>query len=148
MFDAPNPKAKNIVDSLYKKKPTERFFNNFIKFLVDYNVVGYTSSLLIALSIINFFTKISDYLTLRLNNRIPINKSIKRIIFSFMNVIIVILILYIFTEYIYYKYLYTDDVSNEINVEKVINEKDKETIEKKIEKKIEPKIEKKIKNKV
>ena len=148
MFDVPNPKAKNIVDNLYKKKPTERFFNNFIKFLVDYNVVGYTSSLLIALSIINFFTKISDYLTLRLNNRIPINKSIKRIIFSFMNVIIIILIVYIFTEYIYYKYLYTDDVSNEINVEKVINEKDKETIEKKIEKKIETKIEKKIKNKV
>ena len=69
-----------------------------------------------------FFTKISEYLSHKFDNKVHLNKSFKKIVFSLINVIIIICIVYGFTEYIYYEYLYTDDVSNEINVEKVIDE--------------------------
>ena len=47
----PEPKAKELVQKIHNDKPATRFYKNFVKFLVNFNVIGYTSAFLIAMCI-------------------------------------------------------------------------------------------------
>ena len=54
----PEPKAKELVQKIHNDKPAKRFYKNFVKFLVNFNVIGYTSAFVIAMGI----TKLLDNL--------------------------------------------------------------------------------------
>jgi ATP/ADP translocase len=137
MANIPDPKAKDIVNKITNDKPSSRFYKNFVKFLVDFNVIGYTSAFLIALSITNILNKVTD----KIQKRFIISFDREGILISVINLIILTIMIYLFIENIFYKYMYTQEVSIERKFEKVIDEKQKEDIEKstnleKIERKV------------
>lgn len=126
MADIPDPVAKEMVDKITDDKPSKKIYKNFIKFLVDFNVIGYTSAFLIALSITKITDKITIILQKRLYNKLDPNGVILDVIFLF----IMTALIYIFIEFFFYKYLYTKELSTERKVEKVLDEKNKKDIEK------------------
>ena len=124
MYALPDPKAKKIVNKIANDKPTERMKKDFIKFLIDFNVIGYTVSFIVALSISSLLTNISKYIIIKFN---IVSKG-HEILLNIVNLLIVFICVYIFVQYIFYKYIYTLEVSKEIKVEKILNEKDKQDI--------------------
>ena len=137
MANIPDPKAKDIVNKITNDKPSSRFYKNFVKFLVDFNVIGYTSAFLIALSITNILNKVTD----KIQKRFILSFDREGILISIVNLIILTIMIYLFIENVFYKYMYTQEVSIERKFEKVIDEKQKEDIEKstnleKIERKV------------
>ena len=138
MANIPDPKAKDIVNKITNDKPRERFFKNFVKFLVDFNVIGYTSAFLIALSITDIINKLGD----KIKKQFLFKFDQDGILISIFNLIVLSIMIYLFIEHIFYKYMYTTEVSIERKFEKVIDEKQKEDIEKstnldKIEEKVQ-----------
>jgi len=138
MANIPDPKAKDIVNKITNDKPRERFLKNFVKFLVDFNVIGYTSAFLIALSINEIINKLGD----KIKKNILFKFDSDGILISIFNLIVLSIMIYLFIEHIFYKYMYTIEISIERKFEKVIDEKQKEDIENstnldKIEKKVQ-----------
>lgn len=125
MSNIPDPQAKDIVNKITNDKPRERFFKNFTKFLVDFNVIGYTSAFLIALSITNVINKLGD----KIKKKFIFKFDPDGILVSIFNLIIISILIYIFIEHVFYKYMYTPEVSFERKFAKVIDEKQKEDIE-------------------
>lgn len=137
MTNIPDPKAKDIVNKITNDKPRERFFKNFVKFLVDFNVIGYTSAFLIALSINEIITKLGD----KIKKNLIFQFDPDGIVISIFNLMFVSIMIYLFIEHIFYKYMYTQEVSMERKFEKAIDNKHTKDIEKstnldKIEKKV------------
>ena len=138
MANIPDPKAKDIVNKITNDKPRERFFKNFVKFLVDFNVIGYTSAFLIALSITEIINKLGDKIKKILIFRFDPDG----ILISIFNLMFISIMIYLFIEHIFYKYMYTPEVSIERKFEKAIDDKHTKDIEKstnldKIEEKVQ-----------
>jgi hypothetical protein len=138
MANIPDPKAKDIVNKITNDKPSDRFFKNFVKFLVDFNVIGYTSAFLIALSITDIINKLGD----KIKKKFIFNFDPDGILISVFNLIVLSIMIYIFIEHIFYKYMYTQEVSIERKFEKAIDDKHTKDIEKstnldKIEEKVQ-----------
>ena len=137
MTNIPDPKAKDIVNKITNDKPRQRFFKNFTKFLVDFNVIGYTSAFVIALSITEIINKLGD----KIKQRFIFKFDPDGILISIFNLIFISIMIYLFIEHIFYKYMYTTEVSIERKFEKAIDNKHTKDIEKstdldKIEKKV------------
>ena len=123
----PEPKSKELVRKIQNDHLIKRQFKNFVKFLVDFNVIGYTSAFLIALSI----TKILEKFTIIIEKKINLQYDIEGILIQCIILILVTLGIYIFIEYIFYGYMYTNEVSIERKIEKVIDDNDTKNIKKK-----------------
>ena len=137
MANIPDPKAKDIVNKITNDQPRERFFKNFVKFLIDFNVVGYTSAFIIALSITDIINKLSD----KIKKHFIFKFDPDGILISIFNLMFISVMIYLFIEHIFYKYMYTSEVSIERKVEKAIDDKHTKDIEDstnldKIEKKV------------
>ena len=127
MSTIPEPKAKELVQKLQNDSPVKRIYKNFIKFLVDFNVIGYATAFLIALSI----TKILEKFNIIVRKRIKIPYDTEGILIQILILCIVIVSIYIFIEYIFYGYMYTNEVSIERKIEKVMDDKETKNIKKK-----------------
>lgn len=121
----PEPKAKELVQKIHNDKPAKRFYKNFVKFLVNFNVIGYTSAFVIAMCITklldNLYGLIFAYLKKYDKTGILVN---------FIILIMATIAIYLFVEYVFYKYMYTKEVSNERKLEKVIDDNDNKKIKK------------------
>lgn len=127
MASIPEPKSKELIKKLQNDSVLKRQFKNFVKFLIDFNVIGYASAFLIALSI----TKILEKFTNILEKKIKIPYDKEGIIVQILILIIVTVSIYLFIEYVFYGYMYTNEVSIERKMEKVIDDKDTKKIKKK-----------------
>ena len=54
MIDLPDPKAKELIDRASKDGPTKRLKKNIIKFLINFNIIGWAVSFMLAIQINNF----------------------------------------------------------------------------------------------
>ena len=129
----PDPKAKEMVDRIINKNNDKilnepNFYTNIIKFLIDFGVFPFAIGWLIAISFSDFYNSLWDQIFSSINYEFLQNILLQRLIKFLMG----ILLLYLFIEHIFYKKLYTKEVSLQGKVEEVIQDKEKEKIEKKI----------------
>ena len=121
----PEPKAKELVQKIHNDKPATRFYKNFVKFLVNFNVIGYTSAFLIAMCITKLLDNVYNIMFIYLKKYEKTG-----ILVNFIILFIATIFIYLFVEYIFYRYMYTKEVSNERKLEKVIDDNDTKTIKK------------------
>ncbi len=121
----PEPKAKELIQKLNNDKPVTRFYKNFVKFLVDFNVIGYTSAFLIAMCITKLLDNLYDFIFMYLKKYDKTG-----ILVNFIILCMATIAIYLFVEYVFYKYMYTKEVSNERKLEKVIDDNDTKNIKK------------------
>ena len=121
----PEPKAKELVQKIHNDKPATRFYKNFVKFLVNFNVIGYTSAFLIAMCITKLLDNVYNIMFIYLKKYEKTG-----ILVNFIILFIATIFIYLFVEYIFYQYMYTKEVSNERKLEKVIDDNDTKTIKK------------------
>tara|TARA_B100002019_G_C21219152_1_gene573701 strand:+ start:363 stop:800 length:438 start_codon:yes stop_codon:yes gene_type:complete len=121
----PEPKAKELVQKIHNDKPAKRFYKNFVKFLVNFNVIGYTSAFLIAMCITNLLGNMHDLMFAYFKKYDKTG-----ILVNFIILIMATIAIYLFVEYVFYKYMYTKEVSNERKLEKVIDDNDTKKIKK------------------
>jgi len=123
----PEPKSKELVRKIQNDNLFKRQFKNFVKFLIDFNVIGFASAFLIALSI----TKILEKFTVIIEKKINLPYDIEGILIQCIVLFLVTTGIYLFIEYIFYGYMYTKEVSIERKIEKVIDDNDTKHIKKK-----------------
>lgn len=115
----PDPIAKELVDSNRKNA----FFEKFIKFVIDFKIitffVGWVTALNVSELLTVFFDKLFIYLDI---DNILLKKTVQ--LFG------ALLILYLFVEYIFYKKIYTSEISIKNNIEDAIENKEKKDIAK------------------
>jgi len=118
----PDPIAKEIVDGNRNKF----FFEKFIKFIIDFKIITFLVGWVTALNISQLFTAIFDKLFVVINiDNILLKKTLQ--------LIGTLILLYGFVEYIFYKKIYTSEISIKNNIEDAIENKEKKDIEKKID---------------
>lgn len=109
-------------------KNSSKFRRNISHFLLDFGVVKYTISLIIALSISGFLNELMSQFLITTNlTEYPLLK-------GFVVLLITFILSYIFVRYVFYKFIYTEDVAKEDLVKKAIQEKRKDEVKKDIEK--------------
>ena len=118
----PDPIAKELVDSNRKNV----FFEKFIKFIIDFKIITFFIGWVTALNVSELITAIFDKIFLYINiDNILLKKTVQ--------LIGALIMLYLFVEYIFYKKIYTSEISIKNNIEDAIENKEKKDIEKKID---------------
>ena len=124
MNGLPDPEAKNIVETTKKNNKTNRLYVNFIKFLIDFNVLGHSVGFIIAMALNKFLSEFTqDMLKNRINNQHYIN---------LISLIVIVSLIFIFIEYIFYGIIYTPEISKERKLEKVLADNTKDDIKKEL----------------
>ena len=125
MIDLPDPKAKEMINKVSKDGPTTRLKKNLIKFLVNFNIIGWAVAFMLAIQINNFLSELMKTLLRRY-------KIENELLSRFITLILSLLFVFLFVEYVFYGYLYTPEISKEIKIEEVLDDKDKQEIEDKM----------------
>ena len=125
MSNIPDPASKEIIKKVSKDNLVKRGFKDFSKFLIDFNIISYTMAFTIAIAASRFVEDlIHSYLVnYKLNNKLLV---------SFISLVLIILLFFFFVQFIFYRFIYTKEISKERKIEKALNTKDQEIIDNKI----------------
>ena len=126
MIDLPDPKAKELIDRASKDAPTKRLKKNIIKFLINFNIIGWAVSFMLAIQINNFIGELMK--TILRKYKIE-NELLSR----FVTLMLSLIFVFLFIEYVFYGYLYTVEISKERKIEEVLEDKEKQEIQDKME---------------
>tara|TARA_Y100000022_G_C13252385_1_gene377867 strand:- start:1900 stop:2307 length:408 start_codon:yes stop_codon:yes gene_type:complete len=125
MTTIPDPVSKEIILKASKDNFFKRAFKDFSKFLIDFNIISYTMAFTIAIATSRF---VEDIIHSYLKNY----KFNSKLLVSFISLLIIILVCFLFVQLVFYKFIYTKEISKERKIEKAINTKDQEIIDNKI----------------
>lgn len=100
----------------YRKKDSSRIKRNLSLMLVEFNVIPYVIGFGIALSIQNFLLKFGEYIVRR------ILKIKNDLLVSFMVIVMMLMFCYVLIYFIFFRYIYTEDISRETRIKKAISQ--------------------------
>ena len=126
MIDLPDPKAKELIDKVSKDAPTKRLKKNIIKFLINFNIIGWAVSFMLAIQINNFLGELMKSILRKY-------KIENDLLSRFVTLMLSLIFIFLFIEDIFYGYLYTAEISKERKIEEVLEDKEKKEIQDKME---------------
>jgi len=95
--------------------------SNIVHFLIDFDIISYTIAFIIAFQFQNFSVILLEYAM----KKIMGNKK-NELLSSFLSFMITLTLCFIFIQYIFFKFIYTDDMEKESIFKEAISEKKKE----------------------
>lgn len=132
MNNISDEKTLDIVQE--KTGSKDKFKNKLTHFLVDFNVLSYLVSFLIALQFKDFLHDLIDKML-----SYVIDEKKYQLLTNFISLVIICILCFVFIYSIFYKYLYTEDVEKEAILKSALTEKKKELAKKEVEKKSDTK---------
>lgn len=124
----PDEKTKQMAEqsTALNKKESSTFSRKFAHFLLEFEILTTGISLLIALQFQVFMKELMD-LFFSFFHSPPV------VIQSFVTMIITLLMCFLFIHFVFYRYIYTEEVAKEIVMTKAIQKKTEDVAVRKIE---------------